>query len=264
MPDWIAIILLGIIEGITEFLPISSTGHLLIFERMNWLPKQSELFNVVIQCGAVLAVLLVFFRKAKTLATDWQQPKNRDYLLKLFTAFFITGIVGLLMKKLGFTLEKEAVAPVLWATLIGGVLILVIEYFHKGKTGVDEITWATAVMVAAGQILAATCPGTSRSGATILIALMMGMSRPAATEFSFLLGIPTLLAAGAYEIFSAFHHHEVHGENWSFVLLGTVAAAVTAFIVVKWLLRFVQTHTFNAFGWYRIALGIVLLVMLAG
>lgn len=262
MPEWIAVILLGIIEGVTEFLPISSTGHLLIFERLGWLPHQSELFNVVIQCGAVLAVLLVFFRRARELVIGWQAPANRDYLLKLFVAFFITGIVGVLLKKLGFTLEKGSVTPVLWATLIGGVLILAIERFIKGKPVNNEITWRIVLMVAAGQLLAAVFPGTSRSGATILIALAMGLSRPAATEFSFLLGIPTLLAAGAYEIFSAFHHHEAGHENWSMVFLGSVVAMITAFIVVKWLLRFVQMHTFNGFGWYRIALGIALLILL--
>jgi len=264
MPEWIAIVLLGIIEGVTEFLPISSTGHLLIAERFHWLPKQSELFNVVIQCGAVLAVLAVFCRRAKDLALGWRQPANRDYLLKLFTAFFITGFVGLILKKLGMTLEKEAVEPVLWATLIGGVVILVIERMLKGKSGASEITWRIAIMVAVGQLLAMIFPGTSRSGATILIAMAMGLSRPAATEFSFLVGIPTLLAAGGYEIFSAIRHHETNQENWSMVLLGSVVAMITAFIVVKWLLRFVQTHTFNGFGWYRIALGIALLVLTLG
>lgn len=264
MPDWIAIVLLGLIEGVTEFLPISSTGHLLIAERLHWLPKQSELFNVVIQCGAVLAVFAVFWRRAKDLALGYRKPANRDYLLKLFTAFFITGLAGLILKKLGMTLEKESVAPVLWATLIGGVAILVIERMLKGKPGISEITWRIAIMVAMGQLLAMVFPGTSRSGATILIAMAMGLSRPAATEFSFLVGIPTLLAAGGYEILSAIRHHETNQENWAMVLLGSVVAMVTAFVVVKWLLRFVQTHTFNGFGWYRIALGIALLMFALG
>ncbi|MBC8096268.1 MAG: undecaprenyl-diphosphate phosphatase [Akkermansiaceae bacterium] len=262
MPDWIAVILLGIIEGVTEFLPVSSTGHLLIAERMGWLPHQSELFNVVIQCGAVLAVLLVFFRRAQSLVVGWREPVNRDYLVKLLVAFLITGVAGLLIKKLGLIkLDDASVNPVLWATLIGGILILAIEWMLKGKTGTSEITWRIALMVAAGQLLAMVFPGTSRSGATILIALAMGVNRPAATEFSFLLGIPTLLAAGAYEIFSAIRHHEAGNENWPMVLLGSVAAMITAFIVVKWLLRFVQTHTFTVFGWYRIALGIALLFL---
>jgi undecaprenyl-diphosphatase len=262
MPDWIAVIVLGIIEGVTEFLPVSSTGHLLLAERLKWLPSQSELFNVVIQCGAVLAVLLVFFRRAKQLLCEWRQPANQAYLLKLLVAFAITGAVGLVLKKLGFTLEKTAVAPVLWATLIGGMLILGIEHWLKPKSSTADITWSIALMVAVGQLLAMVFPGTSRSGATILMAMVLGVSRPAATEFSFLLGIPTLLSAGAFEIFSAVRHHETGRENWNLVLLGTVAATVTAFAVVKWLLHYVQSHTFIPFGWYRIALALALFLFL--
>jgi undecaprenyl-diphosphatase len=262
MPDWIAVIILGIIEGITEFLPVSSTGHLLLPERLRWLPPQSELFNVVIQCGAVLAVLLVFFQRARQLLGEWRQPVNRAYLGKLLVAFLMTGIAGLALKKLGFTLEKSAVAPVLWATFIGGVLILGIECRLKHQPATAEITWPIALMVAVGQLLAMVFPGTSRSGATILMAMILGVSRPAATEFSFLLGIPTLLSAGAYEIFSAIRHHETGQENWTMVLLGTAVATVTAFGVVKWLLRYVQHHTFIPFGWYRIALAILLFVVL--
>jgi undecaprenyl-diphosphatase len=261
MPEWIAVILLGLIEGITEFLPVSSTGHLLLAERLHWLPPQSELFNVVIQCGAVLAVLLVFFRRAQELVSKWRDPLNRDYLLKLFVAFAITGAGGLLLKKGGFTLEEGSVTPVLLATLIGGILILIVEQRLRGKTATATVTWNIAIMVAAGQLLAMIFPGTSRSGATILIAMMMGLSRPAAAEFSFLVGIPTLLAAGAYQVFSALRHNEGAQEDWTMVGLGALAAMVTAFIVVKWLLRYIQTHTFVAFGWYRIALGIGLLAV---
>jgi undecaprenyl-diphosphatase len=262
MPHWIAIIVLGIIEGITEFLPVSSTGHLLLLERLQWLPAQSELFNVVIQCGAVLAVLLVFFRRVSELVREWRQPVNQTYLLKLLVAFAITGGVGLVLKKLGFTLEKGAAAPVLWATLIGGVLILAIERWLKNKSLTPDITWPVALLVAAGQLLAMVFPGTSRSGATILMAMALGVNRPAATEFSFLLGIPTLLAAGAFEILSAVRHHEAAGEDWGMVLLGAFVATVTAFVVVKWLLRYVQNHTFTPFGWYRIALAILLFLVL--
>jgi undecaprenyl-diphosphatase len=262
MPHWIAIVILGILEGITEFLPVSSTGHLLLPERLQWLPPQSELFNVVIQCGAVLAVLLVFFRRVSGLLNGWRQPANRSYLLKLVVAFAITGVVGLALKKLGFTLEKGAAAPVLWATLVGGVLILGIERWLKHRPLAPDITWPVAFLVAAAQLLAMVFPGTSRSGATILMAMALGVSRPAATEFSFLLGIPTLLAAGAFEILSALRHREAAGEDWGMVLLGTLVATLTAFVVVKWLLRYVQHHTFTPFGWYRIALAILLFLVL--
>ena len=259
MPDWLAIILLGIIEGVTEFLPISSTGHLLIPQNLHWLPKESDLFNVVIQSGAVLAVLAVFTQRLKQLATSLGDPRTRDYLLKLFVSFFITAVGGLIIKKYDIKLP-DTIPPVAWATLIGGVIILILEFLHKGKKGTAEITWAVVVAVALAQLLAAVFPGTSRSGASILMALAFGVSRPAATEFSFLLGIPTLMAAGAYKILSAVKDGTAGNENWSMVVLGTVVSAISAFIVVKWLIRFVQGHTFNGFAWYRIALGSALLV----
>ena len=123
-----------------------------------------------------------------------------------------------------------------------------------------EISWVVAVAAGLAQVLAATYSGTSRSGATILFALALGVARPAATEFSFLLGVPTLLAAGGYKCLKAWKNHELAGENWPLVILATAVAAVVAFVVVRWLLRFVQTHTFVAFGWYRIVLGGLLLL----
>lgn len=254
MPDWLAIILLGIIEGVTEFLPISSTGHLLIPQNLGLLPNKSDLFNVVIQSGAVLAVLAVFTQRVKQLATTLGDARTRDYLLKLLVSFLITAVGGLAIKKLDIELP-ETIPPVAWATLIGGVIILVLEFLHKGKSGEPDITWTVVVAVAVAQLLAAVFPGTSRSGASILMAMAFGVARPAATEFSFLLGIPTLMAAGGFKILSAFKDGEAGNEDWTMVALGTVVSALSAFIVVKWLIRFVQSHTFNGFAWYRIALG---------
>jgi undecaprenyl-diphosphatase len=258
MPDWLAIIFLGIIEGVTEFLPISSTGHLLIPQNLGLLPAKSDLFNVVIQSGAVIAVLAVFTKRVKHLATTLNEAATRDFLLKLGVSFFITAVGGLAIKKFDIELP-ETIPPVAWATLIGGVVILVLEALHKGRTGTVNITWTVVVAVALAQLLAAVFPGTSRSGASILMALALGVARPAATEFSFLLGIPTLMAAGAYKILSAFKDGSAATEDWGMVALGTVVSAISAFVVVKWLIRFVQSHTFNGFAWYRIALGAALL-----
>ena len=258
MPEWLAIVLLGIIEGVTEFLPVSSTGHLLLAE--HWLPRQSDLFNTVIQCGTVLAVLLVFAGRLRDLFFKWNEPKERDYLLKLAAAFVITGIGGVILKKLHFELPKT-VTPVASATLIGGVMFVVVEQWLRNKPLRDEVTWRVALAVGLSQLLAAVFPGTSRSGVTILAALLLGTGRPAATEFSFLLGVPTLLAAGGLQIVSAVHHHETAGMNWGMLALGSIVAAVVAFGVVRWLLRFVQTHTFVGFGWYRILLGIGMLML---
>ncbi|MBI4661406.1 MAG: undecaprenyl-diphosphate phosphatase [Verrucomicrobia bacterium] len=257
MPEWIAVICLGIIEGVTEFLPVSSTGHLLLAE--NWLPRQTDLFNTVVQCGAVLAVIVIFTDRLKQLAFKWRETAARDYLLKLCAAFAITGAGGLTLKKLDFELP-ETVAPVAAATLIGGILFLIVEKCLLKRTLSDTITWRMAIIVGLAQLLAAVFPGASRSGVTILAALMLGSSRPAATEFSFLLGIPTLLSAGALQTISALRHAAEQPIDWSMIGLGSAVGAITAFGVVKWLLRFVQTHTFVGFAWYRIVLGLGLLL----
>jgi len=258
MPDWIVVVILGIIEGITEFLPVSSTGHLLLAE--HWLGARSEVFNVVIQTGAVVAVLAVFAGRAKALAFGWRDPANRDYLAKLGVAFLLTAIGGIAMKKLGMKLPKE-VAPIAWATLIGGVLFVAVEAWLRKRTPTEAVTWTVAIAVGLAQLVAVAFPGASRSGTTILIALVLGLSRSSAAEFSFLLGIPTLLAAGAKETLDAMKGHEPH-EPWSIILLGTVVAAATAFVVVKWLLGYVRNHTFTPFGWYRIAVGLAILLLL--
>lgn len=261
MSDWFVAILLGIIEGITEFLPISSTGHLLLAE--HWFPPQSDLFNVVIQSGAVLAVIPLFLPRFHQFLFRWREASSREYLLKIICAFFITGVGGLILEKNHFKLP-EAVKPVAIALLAGGILFLMVERWLRGKSLNNEITWTIAIAVGLGQLIAAVFPGASRSGTTILVALLLGLNRPAATEFSFLVGIPTMLAAGGLKIFKSVHHHSATtpSENWSMIFLAALVAAIVSFIAVKWLLRFVQSHTFTSFGWYRIALGAALLVLL--
>ena len=256
MHTWIVVILLGIIEGLTEFIPVSSTGHLLLAEQ--WLPKQSELFNIVIQCGAMLALLPIFSQRLREMAFQLHEPENRDLLTKLAVAFAITGAGGLLLKKLGFVLPHDPM-PIAWATFVGGFVILGVERWIKGRDLPDQITWTLAIAFGVAQLIAATFPGSSRSGTTIMMALALGLNRPRATEFSFLLGIPTMFAAGMFEI----HHELKHAgadagalqENWGLLLLGTLVAAVVAFVVVKWLIRFVQSHTFTGFAAYRILMG---------
>ena len=178
-------------------------------------------------------------------------------------AFVITGAIGFVVDRKGFKLP-EKVLPIAIALLVGGVLFVIIESWLKGKPLKDQITWPIVIAVAIGQLIAAIFPGSSRSGSTILLALLLGLNRVAATEFSFLVGIPTMLAAGGLKIFKAFHHPSPDGphENWAMVALGFIIAAVVSFIAVKWLLRYVQTHTFVVFGWYRIALAVILIISL--
>ena len=258
MPAWLAVFILGIIEGITEFLPISSTGHLLLVENSHWLPQQSDLFNITIQSGAAFAVLFAFSTRVRQLLAGLGDPDTRSYLMKIALAFVITGVGGLALKKLGFTLPKE-IAPIAWATLVGGIAILAIERAVRGSRLRSDVTWLTAAVVGLAQLLAAVFPGTSRSASTIMLALALGLTRSVATEFSFLVGVPTLLAAGAYETQHALRHPGPVPTDWGLLALGTIVSAVTAFLVVRWLIRWIQTHDFSPFGWYRIALGLAML-----
>jgi len=258
LPAWLIVVILGIVEGITEFIPVSSTGHLLITE--HWLGShQSDLFNVVIQCGAVLAVIPLFKERIAMLAR-WHNPESRTFNFKILTAFIITGAGGLILKKLGLKLP-ETILPVAIALVVGGFAFLIVEAYLKGHKAHDTITWSVVIAVAVGQLIAAAFPGASRSGSTIILAMALGTGRVAATEFSFLVGIPTMLAAGALEIHDGLKHAHEHGthENWALLGIAFVVAAIVSFIAVKWLLRFIQTHTFVGFGIYRIVFGAFLL-----
>ena len=256
--DNLSTVILGIVEGITEFLPISSTGHLLIAER--WLGTRSELFNVTIQAGAILAIVLIYWRRLWTLVTRCNEPENRDYLAKLTVAFLITAIGGFIATRLGWKLP-ESILPIALATLIGGILILIIEAYVAGRPQAAAVSWNVAFWVGACQILAAVFPGTSRSASTIFAAMLAGLTlRPAATEFAFLVGIPTMFAATGYELLKV--RGPGAGEDWHALALGFVVSLIVAFIAVKWLLRYVQSHRFTIFAWYRIALGSALLALI--
>ncbi len=264
MTDLLAALLLGIIEGITEFLPISSTGHLLIAER--WLGHRSDLFNVSIQAGAILAVVAIYRHRLWSLLVGFRQRENMDYAAKLGVAFGVTAVGGLAMKALGWQLPDD-VRPIAWALIIGGVWMLVAEHFAAKRAAAlgerTSISWTVAVLVGIAQVVAGVFPGTSRSGATIFVALLAGTtSRVAATEFAFLVGIPTMFAATAYELWNVFESGAAVHEDWSALAIAFVASAVTAFVAVKWLLVYIQTHRFTAFAIYRFALGAALLLLI--
>ena len=257
MTDLFAALLLGIIEGITEFLPISSTGHLLIAER--WLGHRSDLFNIGIQAGAILAVVAIYRQRLWGLLIGFRARENYDYALKLAVAFGVTAIGGLAVKKLGWSLP-DTVRPIAWALVIGGVWMLVAERFAAQRAA---ISWTVAILVGIAQVVAGVFPGTSRSGATIFVALLAGTtSRVAATEFAFLVGIPTMFAATGYELLGVFKNGGAAHEDWNALGVAFVASAITAFIAVKWLLRYIQSHSFAPFAYYRFVLGAALLLWL--
>ncbi len=279
MSDLLAALLLGIIEGITEFLPISSTGHLLIAER--WLGHRSDLFNIAIQAGAILAVVFIYWRRLWALAQaflgypagadpDPAHPTTtaaaRDYLFKLAVAFGVTAVGGVLVKKLGWELPDE-VRPIAWALVIGAVWMVIAEQLAARRAAREgertHISWLTAVLVGIAQVVAGVFPGTSRSAATIFVALLAGTtSRAAATEFAFLVGIPTMFAATVWELLSMLKDGGIAHEDWTALAVAFVASMVTAFISVKWLLRYIQSHRFTAFAVYRLVLGVALLLFL--
>ena len=280
MSDSIAALLLGIIEGITEFLPVSSTGHLLIAE--HWLGARSELFNIAIQAGAILAVVAIYRRRLWDLLLGFlghRSPASHDpagialgpaqtrsYALKLLLSFAVTAVGGLLVKKLGWELP-DSVRPIAWALVVGAIWMLVAEQLAALRARREgertAISWTTAVLVGVAQVVAGVFPGTSRSAATIFVALLAGTtSRAAATEFAFLVGIPTMFAATGYELLSLLKRGAIGGEDWTALAIAFVASTITAFIAVKWLLRYIQSHRFTAFAVYRLALGAVLLLWL--
>jgi undecaprenyl-diphosphatase len=260
MHDLIRVIILGIIEGITEFLPISSTGHLLIAE--HWLGARSDLFNVGIQAGAILAITLIYWQRIWALLTKWREPVNRDYLLKLSVAFLITAVIGFIAVKLGFKLP-ETVTPIAWALIVGGLWMIAAEQFAARQPDRTAVTWRVAILVGIAQMVAGIFPGTSRSAATIFAALLFGTSnRSAATEFAFLVGIPTMYAATGYELLKALEGGAAVHEDWLALAVGFVVSLIVAFIAVKWLLGYIRSHRFTPFAIYRVLLGVALLVLL--
>ena len=259
MIELVRVVLLGLIEGITEFLPISSTGHLLVAE--HWLGARSDTFNVVIQAGAILAVTLIYRQRLWQLATGLGDAQNRDYVAKLAVAFLITAVLGFVVTKLGFKLP-ERITPVAWAFVIGGLWMIAAEYFAAKRADNTKVSWLVAVLVGLAQIVAAIFPGTSRSAATIFIAMLAGTSnRPAATEFAFLVGIPTMFAASGYELLKAVKAGDVH-EDWTALVIAFVVSTITAFVAVKWLLGYIRSHNFMPFAIYRIVLGALLLLFM--
>ncbi|MDR1075231.1 MAG: undecaprenyl-diphosphate phosphatase [Xanthomonadaceae bacterium] len=262
MSDLISALLLGILEGLTEFLPISSTGHLLIAQ--HWLGARSDFFNIVIQAGAILAITLVFRQRLWNLATGWRDPENRDYAAKLIVAFMVTALVGLPVRLAGWELP-ETVTPVAWALIIGGVWMVAAERLAErgAHPDNDHVTWKAAILVGLAQVVAGVFPGTSRSAAAIFIAMLAGLSRrSAAAEFVFLVGIPTMFAASAYAFLELVRHGGGAQESWPDVAVAFIAAVVTGFVVVKWLLGYIESHRFTGFAVYRILLGTALLLFL--
>ena len=261
--DWILLgkaLILGIVEGLTEFLPISSTGHLiLVGDLLDFNDEKGKMFEIMIQCGAILAVCWEYRAKfIGVLAGLTSQPAAQRFVLNLFVAFLPAAILGLLFgKHIKVVLFKPI--PVAIAFIVGALVILWAERRDHRVTiqTVDQMRWTDALKVGIAQAFA-LIPGTSRAGATIIGGMLFGLSRRAATEFSFFLAVPVLFAASAYEFVKnreLFDRHDL-----GLFGVGFVAAFVSAFFCVRWLLRYISSHDFTVFAWYRIVFGLTVLV----
>ncbi|HEX9392799.1 MAG TPA: undecaprenyl-diphosphate phosphatase [Usitatibacteraceae bacterium] len=259
--------ILGIVEGLTEFLPVSSTGHLILAgDLLNFNDDKGKVFEIVIQAGAILAICWEYrARLLSTFAGIGRDPVAQKFATNLFIAFLPLAVFGLAFNKaIKAALFKPV--PVALAFIIGGVIILFAERWYKARAirqtappidSVDQLVWKDALKLGIAQC-AALIPGTSRSGATIIGGLFFGLSRKCATEFSFFLAIPTLFAATGYSLWK--ERALLSVADVPMFGVGSVAAFISAFVVVRWLIRYVSTHDFTIFAWYRIAFGLVVLV----
>ena len=262
LPTLLNAIILGVVEGLTEFLPVSSTGHLIIVSDFLGLnDEKGKVFDIVIQLGAILAVVWEFrARFARAFSGLASDPVQQRFAMNLFVAFLPAAIVGLAFQKQikAFLFNPVSVAI---ALIVGALVIFAVERWYKRHgaprvTSVDDMTWKDALKVGLAQCFS-LIPGTSRSGATIMGGMMFGLSRQVATEFSFFLAVPIMFAATGYQLVK--YRDLLSGNDLAPFAVGFVVSFVFALVAVKALIRYVASHDFRAFAWYRIALGIVVL-----
>jgi undecaprenyl-diphosphatase len=261
-------ILLGIVEGLTEFIPVSSTGHLILAsELFGYDAKTWEVFNIVIQLGAVLAVVVLYWRTFWAVAVGLvrREPISWRFLRNLLIAFLPAAVLGVLFKhRIDALLENPQ--PIGWALILGGIAILVIERFARpgGPSGIGQLPAKTALGVGLVQCISMV-PGVSRSGATIMGALAMGVERRTAAEFSFFLAVPTMLGATTLQIFD--HRHELMSDGgtvgWGLIAIGFVVAFVVALAVIKAFVAYVSRAGFAPFAWYRLVAGALAIAWLS-
>jgi undecaprenyl-diphosphatase len=256
--------IMGVVEGLTEFLPISSTGHLILTGALlGFDDEKAKVFDIAIQTGAIFAVILVYWQKIRsTLVALPTEKKAQQFALNVLIAFIPAVVLGLLFGK---AIKAHLFTPVVVATtfIIGGFIILWAEKLQKNSTAnirisdVEDMSAMDAVKVGLVQCLA-MIPGTSRSGATIIGGMLLGLSRKAATDFSFFLAMPTLIGAGAYSLYK--ERAVLSMADVPMFSVGLVFSFISAWICVRWLLRYISSHSFVPFAYYRIAFGIVVLL----
>lgn len=264
-------IIIGIVQGITEWLPISSTGHMILFDeflKLNVSPEFLEMFLVVIQFGSILAVVILFWKKIWPFTYDKGVHIEKDTFVmwfKIIIACIPAAVVGLLFDDYlnAWFYNPTTVAIML---ILFGILFIVVENYNKNKkptiNSLAEITYSVAFVIGLFQLIAAVFPGTSRSGATIIGALILGVSRVVAAEFTFFLAIPVMFGASLLKMvkFGLKTGFVMTGNEIAILLVGMIVALVVSIFVIKFLMSFIKKHDFKIFGWYRIALGIIVLL----
>jgi undecaprenyl-diphosphatase len=253
--------IMGIVEGLTEFLPISSTGHLILAgSLLGFVDAKAKVFDIAIQTGAIFAVILVYWQKIReTLVQLPTEKKAQQFVINVLIAFIPAVVLGLLFGK---AIKENLFTPVVVAStfIIGGFIILWAEKRQQTAVrvhSVDDMSSMDAIKVGLVQCFA-MIPGTSRSGATIIGGMLLGLSRKASTDFSFFLAMPTLIGAGIYSLYK--ERHVLSMADIPMFAVGLVFSFISAWLCVRWLLRYISTHNFVPFAWYRIVFGIVVLV----
>ena len=266
-------VLFGIVEGITEWLPISSTGHMILvdqFVHLNVSADFYKMFEVVIQLGAIMAVVVLFWNKLWPFHMKNEKPAWKDgalsMWLKIIVAVIPAAIIGVLFDDKIDELFYHPV-PVAIALIVVGVLFIVVETIMKGKKpsirNIGQITYKAAVIIGLFQVLAAVFPGTSRSGATISGALLIGVSRATAAEFTFFLAVPVMFGASLLKVIKYIAAGvAMTGSELVILVIGTLVAFIVSVFVIKFLMSYIKKHDFKVFGWYRIVLGILVLLIL--
>jgi undecaprenyl-diphosphatase len=269
LTDALKAVVMGAVEGLTEFLPISSTGHLIATSALIGFMRDPadeafrKMFSIVIQFGAILAILVCFRQRVwQIVSTFHNNAASRSFVAKLAVGFIPVGVIGLLTNRFvqDHLMNTGTVAGML---ILGGIVILLIERRQSREPRFDDamnLPWGIAIAVGCCQCFSILLPGASRSAATILGGVLLGLSRKAAAEFSFFLAIPTMLAASTYSLLK--HPGGFDDPRMPLLAIGFVTTFVVAWLVVAWLLRFLANHTFVVFGWYRIVAGLILVALL--
>ena len=268
MLEIIKAIFFGIVEGITEWLPISSTGHMILFNELVKLDVSKEfydMFQVVIQLGAIMAVVIIFWKQIFPFKKEDNKIKMDNNIMslwgKILVACIPAAIIGILFDEVFERLFYNYVCVAL-ALIIFGILFIIIENKNKGKkskvNSLKELTYNTVLLIGIFQLIAAIFPGTSRSGATIVGALLLGVSRTVAAEFTFFLAIPVMFGASLLKLVK--FSFAFTGTELTILLVGMLVAFITSMFIIKFLMSYIKKHDFKVFGWYRIILGIIVLI----